>query len=131
VFPHVLADRQPDAGAAYVDYARATAGHEVALLVEYTVIRQRLLVVCRMDRAAAQQRSGVVQPAAMPVWMPDDEIDARDAAAQPGKRFRRGECEFVPYQRRARGSYYFPGTRAAWSDRRRADRIKQCGIAPG
>ena len=43
-YPHVLADREPDPGAAEVDHGRAAAGLEVALFVGHAVVPEPLAV---------------------------------------------------------------------------------------
>ncbi len=58
--PDVLADREADRRAADPDSGRCAAGLEVALLVEYAVVRERHLSVDAPDLAIGEDRERVV-----------------------------------------------------------------------
>ena len=69
--PDVLADRKAEADAAEIHRPGQRPGRENALLVEDAVIRQVDLEAHR-DRAAVEQRIGVVELALLPPGQPDE-----------------------------------------------------------
>ncbi len=81
--PDVLAHQQRHARALDVDQRRRLARREVALLVEHLVVRQRLLAVVGVDAAAAHQRRGVEDLAALVLRVAEHQVDRRRVAAQP------------------------------------------------
>jgi len=89
--PDVLADRDADPVAAQLDQARPVAGGEIALLVEYAVVRQMDLAVDAGDRPVGEDRGGVIDEIAVfgeaddrhqVLRVPGEALDCRARVAQ-------------------------------------------------
>ena len=81
--PDVLADQRGDAQATNLDHDRAAARREVALLVEYSVIRQSLLTISRHECTLAQNAGAVVETFCCCLGVPENNRHASNGVSNP------------------------------------------------